>query len=451
METKPTTTNMASNKEVLGHALGGMGQNAIYALWSGFITAFYTDVFGMNPAVMAVIFVVARVWDGFNDPMMGMLADRTKSKYGRYRCWLLRMPPVVATCLVLNFTVPQFGTTGNVIYAAVTYILMGMAFTSVDIPYWSLPAAMTSNPEERTKIFTTATLGTNLASTIGNMSIPLLLVAFGGTSSAKAYFMTAVIFAVIGCVLYLCCFTMVREHVEAPTTSFNFKLAAKNLYTNKPLFCIMITNLVMNLAFITKMTLNYYYASYVLGDVTIMSIMSLVTLPSIIFGTLSAPFIAKKLGKKRTLLTLMVANLIISAIFYFGGYGSIGFVLIMGALQIFCVGAAFVMISSMTADTIEYGEWMTGQRNEGIITSTRTLITKIASALVGVGVAVILTLTGYQANVAQSAQTMQAFHFAISFLPGIVMLIGAIPMFVYPLTEKKYMEIRAELQARNAK
>lgn len=256
--------NMASNIEVLGHALGGVGQNTVYALWSGFITAFYTDVFGMNPAVMAGIFLFARIWDGINDPMMGIFADRSKSRFGRYRCWLLRMPPVVAVCLVLNFTVPHFGTTGNIIYAAITYILMGMAFTSVDIPYWSLPAAMTSNPEERTKIFTTATLGTNLATTVGNMLIPILLVTFGGTGSSRAYFITAVIFALVGFVLYLTCFGLVREHVKAPTEKFSFKLAIKSLFTNKPLFCIMITNLVINLAFIMKMTLNYYYTTYTL-------------------------------------------------------------------------------------------------------------------------------------------------------------------------------------------
>lgn len=447
-EKNKTQSNSVRGIEIFGHAIGGVGQNMVYVLWSGFITAFYTDIFGMNPAVMATIFVVARVWDAFNDPMMGIIADRTRSKYGRYRCWLLRMPIVVATCLILNFTVPHFGNVGNIVYAVVTYILMGMAFTSVDIPYWSMPAAMTSDPNERTKIFTTANLGTNIASTVGNMLVPILLVSFGGTNSAHAYFMTAVIFAVIGAALYLTCFALTREHVQPSTQKFSFRLAVKSLAVNKPLFCIMITNLVINLAFIMKMTLNYYYTTYTLGNVKLMSVMSLVTLPSIIFGTCIAPLLAKKLGKKRTVLVLMVTNLIVSGIFFFGGYSSIPFVLVMGALQILCVGAAFVMLSSMTADTIEYGEWKTGQRNEGIITSTRTLITKIASALVGVAVAVVLTMTGYVPNVEQSESTMHAFHFVISFLPGIVMMIGAIPIFFYSLTESKHMEIMEELKKR---
>ncbi len=107
-EKNKTQSNSVRGIEIFGHAIGGVGQNMVYVLWSGFITAFYTDIFGMNPAVMATIFVVARVWDAFNDPMMGIIADRTRSKYGRYRCWLLRMPIVVATCLILNFTVPHF-------------------------------------------------------------------------------------------------------------------------------------------------------------------------------------------------------------------------------------------------------------------------------------------------------------------------------------------------------
>lgn len=435
-------------REIFGHALGGVGQNIIYALWSTWITAFYTDAFGLNPIFMGGMFVAARIWDGFNDPMMGILADRSKSRFGRYRCWLLRMPLFVAVFLILNFTVPDLSGTAKLAYAAITYILMGMAFTSVDIPYWSLPAAMTSDPRERTKIFTTATLGTQLATVTTGMMIPVLLKRFGGTGNPQAYFKIAVVIAIIGCILYLTCFGLVREHVDAPKQKFSFKLAFKSLYTNKPLFCIMITNLVINLAFIMKMTLNYYYATYTLGNVAIMSIMSLVTLPSILVGTVAAPVLARRFGKKNTLLGQMIANLIISALFYVTGYGSVPVILIFTSLQILCVGSAFVIISSMTADTIEYGEWKTGQRNEGIITSTRTLITKVASALVGVAVAVVLTTTGYVPNEVQTVHTMNAFHLVVSLLPGLVMMIGVIPMFFYPLTEIRHTEIMEELNAR---
>ncbi len=141
-------------------------------------------------------------------------------------------------------------------------------------------------------------------------------------------------------------------------------------------------------------------------------------------------------------------SLVISAMMQLVGYGSIPFVLLMGALQILCVGAS-CQISSTRRIRIEYGEWMTGQRNEGVITSV-PWITKAASALVGVAVAAVLTMTGYVPNVAQSAQTMGAFHFVVSFLPGIVMMIGAIPMFFYSLTEERHAQIMEELKERRA-
>ena len=449
-KTTSVTSKKVPAREVLGHALGGFGQNMVYALWSGFITAFYTDVFGMDPFVMAGIFFVGRVWDTINDPLMGILADRGHSRFGRYRCWLGRMPVVVAVCLVLNFTVPNFGTVGNTVYAAVTYILMATAFTTVDISYWSLPAAMTGDPQERTKIFTTANLGTNIASTVGNMLIPILLVNFGGTTSPRAYQITAIIFGIIGAVFYLTCFGLVREHITPPPSSkFSFKLAIKALVTNRPLVCIIVANFVLNFAFILKMNLNYYYTTYTLGDVQLMSIMSLVTLPTIIIGTILAPFVAKKLGKHRTLITMMICEFAVSAVFFFGGHTSIPFILVMGGLQVLCVGSSFVLLTSMTADTIEYAEWKTGQRNEGVITSTRTLITNLASAVVGVGVAAVLTLTGYVPNVEQTVQTQEAFHFVVSFMPGIVMMIGVIPMFFYPLGEKKYAQIVEDLKKRH--
>lgn len=445
--------NKVPKLEIFGHAIGGVGQNLIYAMWSTFITAFYTDVFKMNPVFMGGLFFVARIWDGVNDPVMGMIADRSKSKFGRYRCWLVRMPALVAVCLVLMFTVPNFGTVGNMVYAAITYILMDMAFTGVDIPYWSLPAAMTSDPEERTKIFTACTMSTNIANILGSMLIPVMLTSFGGQKgegAARAYFVTAVIIALVGASLYLVCFSLVRERVKAPSETFSLKLAVKSLVTNKPLFCVMVSNLFINFAFIVKMNFNYFYCSYNLGNFMLMSIMGLLTVPCMLVGSLSAPFLAKKFGKKNTIIGTILFNLAVSMVFFLIGYSNVMLVMVISSLQILCVGVTTVLINSMTADTIEYGEWMTGQRNDGIITSTRTLIVKVAMAVSGVAVGAVLAISNYNPDVAPSVATMDAFHLIVSLLPGIVMFIGIIPMFFYKLSEKRHAEIVEEIAARHA-
>lgn len=179
-----------------------------------------------------------------------------------------------------------------------------------------------------------------------------------------------------------------------------------------------------------------------------MSIMSFLSLPGILIGTIMAPLLAKKFGKKYTLIIVTIANLIISVLFFITGYENLVLVFIFTCLQVTCVGAAFVMISSMTADTIEYGEWQTGQRNEAVITSTRTLITKVASAMTGLATAIILVVANYQPNIEQTAATKSSFHFIASLLPGVVMMIGVIPMFFYELTEKRHAEIIEELNNR---
>ena len=135
---------MLSNKERLGHAVGGVGHNLIYALFSGYLLIFYTDIFKLSPGFTAVLFLLARIWDAVNDPMMGVLADHTKSRLGRYRVWLLRAAPVIAAALVLCFFVPDVPKLAQYVYCYVTYILLGMSFTAADIPYWTLPSVMTS-------------------------------------------------------------------------------------------------------------------------------------------------------------------------------------------------------------------------------------------------------------------------------------------------------------------
>lgn len=441
--------NMCTKKEVFGHAMGALGHDAIYSMWSSWITPFFTDVLLMTPGFMGVLFTIARIWDGVNDVMWGTIVDRTKSKYGRFRPWLLRSSIVVAICLILSFTVPGFGSTGNMIFAAIFYILFDMAFTTIDISYWGLPAAMSSNPGERNKIFAYSTTASNAISTIMGIGIPMLLVAFGGETSPKAFFAVAAIVGVFGCVMYLVSFALTREHVTpANSEAFSLKLALKNIYVNKPLFCIMIANLVTNLAFIIKMSVNYYYCVYNLGNVELMSIISLVTVPCMIIGSLLVPVISKRTGKKKALIGIMGVNLVASAVFYLVGYSNVVTVIICNAIQITCVGAAMVLINSMNADTIEYGEWITGQRNEGVITSTRTLVVKIASTIQGITLAAVLGMTGYVPGAEQAASTLGAFHFVVSMLTGIVMFAGVIPMFFYDLTEEKHAQITAELAAR---
>ncbi|MGL4373546.1 MAG: glycoside-pentoside-hexuronide (GPH):cation symporter, partial [Turicibacter sp.] len=291
-----------SGKEILGHALGGVGQNFIFAFWSGYMMMFYTDVFGLTAAFVGLLFFGARIWDAINDPMMGMLADRTRTRWGRFRPWLLFMPLVIGICLVLNFTIPSLSGKSAMVYAVITYMMMSMAFTAVDIPYWSMPSAMTTDPNTRTKIFSFSRLSTSLASVVAGIFIIPLINVMGGGDMAKGFCGAAIVIAIIGAIFYLISFSLVREHVPGSTEKFNYKKAFQALSQNKPLMIALGAALACNLGLIIKMSLQLYYVQYNLGSLDLIPIFSFLALPGIVLGSLMTPSLCKKFGKKTTLI-----------------------------------------------------------------------------------------------------------------------------------------------------
>ena len=440
----------ATGKEIFGHAIAGVGQNFIFAFWSGYMMMFYTDVFELAPAFVGMLFFGARVWDAVNDPMMGIVADKTRTRWGRFRPWLLFMPIPIGICLILNFTVPNLSGTAAMIYATVTYILMSMAFTAIDIPYWSMPSAMTTDPVKRTKIFSYSNLSTTMASTIAGMMIVPLLNTIGGGDMKKGFMGTAMVMAAIGVTLYLVGFKLVREHVEASSEKFNYKKAGMALGQNKPLLIVLVSAVALNLGLIIKMSLQLYYVQYNLGTLDLVPMFSMIALPGTIMGSLLAPKISTKFGKKKTLIGSSLGLLLAGLAFMITPYSQVLLIMVLSAVQVTFIGLAMVVVSSMIADTIEYAEWKTGQRNEGVISSTRTFTTKLAMALAGLIAGGILTMSGYVPNAEQAQSTLTVFHLVASVLPGIVAVIACIPMKWYDLTEERHAEIIKEIEVRKA-
>lgn len=440
-----------TKKEILGHAIGGVGQNFIFALWSGYMMMFYTDVFGLSAAFVGVLFFGARVWDAVNDPIMGIMADKTRTKWGRFRPWLLFMPIPIGVCLVLNFTAPNLSGTSAIIYATITYILMSMSFTAVDIPYWSMPSAMTTDPIKRTKLFSYARLSTSLASVVAGMIIIPLVNVIGKGDMKKGFFGTAVVIAIIGAVFYLISFKMTREHIAASTEKFNYKKAIQALSQNKPLMIILVSSVAINLGMILKNSLQLYYVQYNLGTLNLIPVFSFLSLPGIVIGSLIAPKISSKYGKKNTLIGSNIVLLLAGIIFMFTPYTQVWMIILMTAIQVTVIGLAMVIVSSMIADTIEYAEWKTGQRNEGIISSTQTFTTKLAIAISGLLAGSILTASGYVPNVEQAQSTLTVFHIVSSIVPGLIGILACIPLKWYDLTEEKHLKIMEEISSRKNK
>lgn len=442
---------MCSKKEQFGHAIGVLGHDSAYTLWATWMTPFLTDVVQLPAAILGALLAFGRVFDGVNDIMMGSIADRTRTKMGRFRPWILYAGPLFCLCMALSFLIPSSNMTIRIVYACIMYVLVDVVFTAVDIPFWSLPSAMTKNVKERGDIIGTTQTTSGAISGIVGIAMPIALAAFGGSTNAGAYFKVAAIVAVFGAIMYLISFKTVKEHVvPEDSEKFSLKLGIKSVVTNKPLLIVQIANAVGLLAMIMRGNFNYYYCVYNLGSLEIMSVLSLIGTVTGIVGSLAFIALAKKIDKKKIIFIFAGCYIASCLVHYFSGWENLMVIYCCSAVSSISVGGFQVAVMAMMADTIEYGEWKTGQRNEGMITSTRCFVTKLVMAVSGVVVAFVIGMFGYEAGAEQTAETLNAFHTMMTLVCAGTMVIGTVPMFFYDLTESKLAEIMADLKARKA-
>ena len=441
-----------TKKEKLGHAIGVLGHASMYTLWSTWTTPFLTDILKLPAGFLAFLFGGARFFDAFTDISMGIIADSTRSKWGRFRPWLLRSGPLMGICLALSFFKPDIGTIGLCIFAGIMYIITGsIVFTSVDIPFWSLPAAMTSNTKERSEIVGFTTTASNTITGIIGLVMPMAL-AFFGEFNWYVYFFLALAVAVWGVTMYLISFKLVREHVVPDDSEkFELKLALKNIFQNKPLLLIQISNIFCLLGMMLKGYLNYYYCVYNWGSLGYMTVLNLINLVGMVVGALIFTFLSQHIGKKNCMFLFAGLMTISSLVLYFAGYHNAIVLFATSSVSTVCVGAVMVCVNAMMMDTIEYGEWKTGQRNEAMITSTRCFVTKCVMAVAGIAVAAVIGLTGYiPQETVQPVNVLNSFHFVYTLVSAGIIILAVVPMLFYKLTEKRHAEIMEELAARKA-
>lgn len=437
-------------REMFGHAIAGFGQNLIFGLWSNYMLVFYTDIFGIAAGTASIIMLLTRVWDGINDPMMGSIADRTRTKWGRYRPWLLFMAPVIVIFLVLNFSSPDLSPTLKVVYAGITYVMMSMAFTAVDVPYWTMPAAMSSDVKKRSRIISFSRMSTTLAATIlGIIAIPLIH-ALGQGDKQKGYMMTALAVGLIGAGFYLIGFCCIREHVQpALNQKITFKSSVKAIIQNKPLLLLLCCGLLGNIGTMLKQGMVIYYVKDCVGSENLIPTFSLLFLPGMIFGLIIAPVFAKRFDSKSVFIGARVFGIIVDVIFFFAGFENIPLVMFLYALTSIPLGISSVVSATMLTNTIEYAEWKFGNRQEGLISSTQTLTAKIGMALSAGVIGAVLEIADYVPNHVTS-ETQMMMHGAFTLFCAFIGVLAIIPMLFNKFTDKEHQRIMNKLAERKS-
>jgi len=453
-----------SLKEKIGYGLGDAASSMFWKIFSMYLLFFYTDVFGLAPAVVGTMFLITRIWDSCFDPIVGILADRTKSKWGKFRPYLLWVAIPFAVIGVLTFYTPDFDEKGKIIYAYVTYSLMMMIYSLINVPYASLLGVMSSDRKERNTLSSYRMVFAFGGSLLALWLIEPLVNYFGGNLNSKTGWLATIsVFGFITTLFFWACFLFTKERVKPiGDEQNNLKEDLKDLLKNKPWWILLgagIGALVFNS--IRDGAAVYYFKYFVSSSVnfdfslfgtefhmTPTSIYLVLGQAANIIGVIIATPIANKIGKKKTFFGAMAMAAILSLIFYMFGKEDVLLIMSFQVLISICAGCVFPLIWSMYADSADYSEWKQGRRATGLVFSASSMSQKFGWTIGGAGAGWLLGYFGFQANVEQTAFTQNGIQLMLSILPAIAAVISVIFILFYPLSEEKLQLIEHDLNAK---
>jgi GPH family glycoside/pentoside/hexuronide:cation symporter len=452
-------------KEKVAYGFGDAASSMFWKIFSMYLLFFYTDVFGLAAAAVGTMFLVTKVWDSFFDPFVGIYSDRIDTKWGKFRPFLLWVAIPFAIIGVLTFYTPDFAHNGKLIYAYITYSLMMMVYSLINVPYASLLGVMSSDGKERTTLASYRMVFAFAGSLIALWMIEPLVKYFGdGTlTSSQGWFYTIVVFGTITTLLFWGCFAGTRERIKPiKKEQSTLKEDLNDLWKNKPWWILLgagVATLLFNT--IRDGGAIYYFKYYlektdhetfsIFGMGTGMSYLTIYLVlgqAANIVGVVLATPLANKFGKKKTFFAAMLLAAVLSVIFYFLTKDNIMMILLLQFFISICAGCIFPLLWSMYADTADYSEWKQGRRATGLVFSASSMSQKLGWAFGGAATGWLLAYFGFQANVVQTENAQTGIRLMLSILPAAGALISMLFIFVYPLTEEKLSAITEELEQR---
>ena len=441
--------------------VGALGKDLCYAMISTFLMIYLTDTVGLAPLFVGNLFLVARVWDAVNDPMMGFLVDNTRTRWGKFRPWILIGTLLNSVIMIFMFRSPNLEGFGLYAYFSVMYILWGMTYTVMDIPYWSMLPSLSSTQKERESM--------SVIPRIFASSAWLLMGAFGialrnqlgGGDEAKGYSALAVaICAVfIATILITVLFVKDRSSLEAAegkkADRISLKDAIRVITGNDQLKVYIGVVLAYNMLVQLAGGMALYYFKYVTGDEDLFPYFTTAASFAEIIALFAFPVLSRFMNKKQVFAIASFTPAVgLIALIVFGAVAptNIPLIIICGLLFKFGSGLTLGATTVMLADVIDYGEVKLGTRNESIIASFQTLLVKTASAVAGWLIGVGLTIVGYVQNVPQTAQTIMGMRVLMGVIPSIVTVVAFV-VYVkgYKLDSSRMEEISAQLKAKKVK
>lgn len=440
--------------EKIAYGGGDLASNLILVLTSTFVTFFYTDALGLNAAIIGTIMMLSRVFDGFTDIFMGFVMDQVKSKHGKARCWLLWLAIPIALATVMVFLVPNIGEVGKYIYVIITYNLVTtFLYTMINIPYGALTSLMTRDQDQRTVINIFRMFMAQVGSLIINAFTLPFINAVGGSTNQRSWIIVSVIYGIVAAALFLICFAKTKERVqissqqkESIPLGESFRLVLKNNYWLIIVAIWVVTALGMGMG----MSVGTYYAKYILGDENLSGFLSAISLiPILVCMPMVAP-LSKKYGKRNVALVGSIISIVGQAAMLLNPH-SFGWLIVCNVIKGVGQSSLTGTLFAMVADTIEYGQWKTGKRVEGMLYSSTTFGAKIGA---GVGMAIAMGILGAAGYAGTAAVQTKAALTAIQnlyLLAPLPFLIAMPILYSFYKLDKIYPQVMAELAQREQK
>ena len=445
---------------------GDMASSMFWKLFGAYLMIFYTDVFGLPAAVVGTMFLITRIWDSAFDPIVGVVADRTHSRWGKFRPYLLWLAVPFGIIGVLTFVTPDWSPTGKLVYAYVTYSLMMMIYSAINVPYASLLGVMSPNPKERNTLSTYRMTFAYIGSFIALLLFMPLVNFFSGNSKdlgdqQTGWTMAVVVIAILCIILFFGCFAWTKERVKPIKEAQNpLKEDLKDLFKNKPWWILLgagVAALVFNSIrdgatvyyfkyFVVEedyATVSFFGMSFVLSGLYL----ALGQAANII-GVIAAAPVSNRIGKRNTYMWAMIIATVLSVIFYWFDKEDLIWMFVFQALISICAGSIFPLLWSMYADCADYSELKTGNRATGLIFSSSSMSQKFGWAIGTAITGWLLGFFGFQANAVQSEEAISGIKMFLSFLPAVGTILSVVFISMYPLTEKKMKDITTELECK---
>ncbi|MDI1247469.1 MAG: MFS transporter [Lacunisphaera sp.] len=463
----PHQANKLPFREMLAFGCGDFASVLYWQTFMRYLPYYYTEVFGITAGALATMLLISRIWDGVNDPIIGMWADRTESRWGKFRPFILYGCVPFAILGVLTFTTPGFGMTGKLIWAYLTYNGLMMLYTTVNIPYTALMGVMTNNPVERTRLSSIKFIFAFTAGMVISATLLPMVSALGGDRNPQLGWQLA--FAVVGVVaigFFLITVFGTKERIKPrPEAHPSVLRDLRFLVTNNAWVLLLCTTLTWILFIAVRSSVSAHYFKYYLYngspdtplqflgrgftlDVLLSSFNTLGQAASVA-GVLVTSLIASRFPKKGLFIALFLLQIANYLAYLFLEPGQLGLIFTLEIVGSFFGAPLPVLMWAMYADTADYGEWKSGRRTTALVFSASTMSQKFGWALAAFLAFQLLQFVGFQANVVPSEAVKGSLVRLMSIYPAVLGLISIVIFLFYPLSEKRMAEINADLKSRH--